>query len=155
MRRRTYIFLVALLAAAMQMRAQQVAVTLSDGNELKFAENYTSCKITFSNGQLQLHVDGVVKNTIGIKGINRIYFYSVDAGVDGLQNKDVVTYLAATEELLVHAQPGTAVAVYHVNGTLALSRVQTIAAAPMSVAHLPAGTYVAVVGNVTLKFVKR
>ena len=155
MRRRTYIFLVILLVSAVQMRAQQMAVALSDGNELKFEENYTSCKITFSDGQMLLHVDGAVKNTFGIKDISRIYFYSVDAGVDELQSKDVVTYSAATEELLVHAQPGTVVAVYHANGTLVLARMQTIAATPVSVAHLPAGTYVAVVGNVTLKFVKR
>lgn len=154
MRRRTYIFLTILLASAMQVRAQQMAVTLSDGNELKFEENYTSCKITFSDGQMLFHVNGAVKDTIGIKDINRIYFYSVDAGVDELQSKDVVTYSATTEELLVHAQPGTAVTVYYASGALALSQVQTIAGTPVSVAHLPAGVYVAVVGNVTLKFVK-
>ena len=155
MKRPVYLFLAILFASAMQMRAQQMAVALSDGNELKFEENYTSCKITFSDGQMLLHVDGTVKNTIGIKDINRIYFYSVDAGVDELQGKDVVTYSAATEELLVHAQLGTVVAVYHANGALVLERMQTITATPVSVAHLPAGTYVAVVGNVTLKFVKR
>ena len=155
MKRPVFLFLAILFASAMQMRAQQMAVALSDGNELKFEENYTSCKITFSDGQMLLHVDGMVKNTFGIKDINRIYFYSVDAGVDELQGKDVVTYSAATEELLVHAQPGTTVAVYHANGALALSQMQTIAGTPVSVAHLPAGTYVAVVGNVTLKFVKR
>ena len=84
MRRRTYIFLVILLVSAVQMRAQQMAVALSDGNELKFAENYTSCKITFSDVNMLLHVDGAVKNTIGVKDINRIYFYSVDANVDEL-----------------------------------------------------------------------
>lgn len=155
MKRPVYLFLAILFASAMQLRAQQMAVALSDGNELKFAESYTSCKITFSDGQMLLHVDGAVKNTIGIKDINRIYFYSVDASVDELLGKEVVAYSAATEELLVHAQPGTAVAVYQVNGMLALSRVQTIASTPICVAHLPAGTYVAVVGNVTLKFVKR
>ena len=66
-----------------------------------------------------------------------------------------MTYSSAAEELRVHAQPGTTVAVYHANGALVLERMQTIAATPVSVAHLPAGTYVAVVGNVTLKFVKR
>ena len=155
MKRPVYLFLAILFASAMQMRAQQMAVALSDGNELKFEENYTSCKITFSDGQMLFHVDGAVKNTIGIKDINRIYFYSADAGVDELQGKDVVTYSAATEELLVHAQPGTIVAVYHANGALALAQMQTIAGTPVSVAHLPAGTYVAVVRNVTLKFVKR
>ena len=155
MKRPVYLFLAMLFASAMQMRAQQMAVALSDGNELKFEENYTSCRITFSDGQMLFHVDGAVKNTIGIKDISRIYFYSVDAGVDELQGKDVVTYSAATEELLVHAQPGTSVAVYHANGALALSQMQTIAGTPVSVAHLSAGTYVAVVRNVTLKFVKR
>lgn len=155
MKRPVYLFLAILFASAMPLRAQQMAVALSDGNELKFEENYTSCKITFSDGQMLFHVDGAVKNTIGVKDINRIYFYSVDANVDELLGKEVVAYSAATEELLVHAQPGTAVAVYHVNGMLTLSRVQTIASTPISVAHLPAGTYVAVVGDVTLKFVKR
>lgn len=155
MKRRAYIFFVILLASVVQMRAQQMAVAFNDGGEVKFEESHTSSKITFSNGKMIFHVDGAVKSTIDIKDVSRIYFYDVNARVDEVQDKDVVAYSATTEELLVHAQPGTIVAIYHANGSLALSRVQAIAATPVSVAHLPAGTYVAVVGNVTLKFVKQ
>ena len=155
MKRRAYIFFAILFASVVQMKAQQVAVAFNDGGEVKFEENYTSCKITFSDGKMLFHVDGAVKNTIGIKDVNRIYFYDVDAHVDEMQNKDVLTYSTATEELIVHAQPGAVVTIYHANGSLALFRVQTIVSAPVSVAHLPAGTYVAVVGCVTLKFVKQ
>ncbi len=155
MKQRAYIFLAILLASVVQMRAQQLAVAFNDGGEVKFEENYTSCKITFSNGQMLFHVDGAVKNTIGIKDISRIYFYGVDAHVDEMQNKDIVKYFATTEELVIYAQPGAAVAIYHANGSLILSRVQTIASTPISVAHLPAGAYIAVVENVTLKFVKQ
>ena len=153
--KRAYIFLAILLASVVQMRAQQLAVAFNDGGEVKFEENYTSCKITFSNGQMLFHVDGAVKNTIGIKDISRIYFYGVDAHVDEMQNKDIVKYSAVTEELGIHAQPGTAVALYQTYGSLVLSRVQTIASAPISMAHLPAGVYMVVVGSKTLKFVKQ
>lgn len=155
MKRRAYIFLVMLFASVVQMRAQQMSVAFNNGGEVKFEESHTSSKITFSNGKMIFHVDGAVKNTIDIKDINRIYFYDVDARVDEVQDKDVMAYSAAAEELIVHAQPGAIVAIYHVNGALALSCVQTIAATPVSVAHLSAGTYVAVVGNVTLKFAKQ
>lgn len=155
MKQTVFVFLAMLFISVVQMRAQQMTVALNNGDELKFEENYTSSKITFSDGQLLFHVDGAVKQTIGIKDINRIFFYTIDASVDEVQNKDIVAYSAATEELVIHAQPGTAVSVYQANGTLALSQMQTIAATPICVTHLPAGTYVAVVGNVTLKFVKR
>lgn len=155
MKQRAYIFLAILLASVVQMRAQQVAVAFNDGGEVKFEENYTSCKITFSNGQMLFHVDGAVKNTIGIKDISRIYFYGSNAHVDEVLDKELMVYSADAEALLVHTNPGTAVAIYHANGSLILSRVQTIASTPISVAHLPAGAYIAVVENVTLKFVKQ
>lgn len=155
MKRRIYILLAIVIASVVQMRAQQMAVALSGGNELKFEENYTSCKITFSNGQMLFHVDGMVKSTISVKDINHIYFYTIDTSVDEMSGDDVVAYSAATGELVVHANPGAAVAVYYANGTQVLSHIQTIANAPISVSHLPAGTYVAVVGNVILKFVKQ
>lgn len=155
MKQRAYIFLAIFLASVVQMRAQQVAVAFNDGGEVKFEENYTSCKITFSNGQMLFHVDGAVKNTIGIKDISRIYFYGSNAHVDEVLDKELMVYSADAEALLVHTNPGTAVAIYHANGSLILSRVQTIASTPISVAHLPAGAYIAVVENVTLKFVKQ
>ena len=155
MKRRAYIFFAILVASVVQMRAQQMAVAFNDGGEVKLEESHTSSKITFSNGKMIFHVDGTVKSTIEIKDINRIYFYDVNASVDEMQNKEDVAYSAVTEELVIHAQPGTIVAIYRVNGTLALSCVQTIASTPISVAHLSAGTYVAVVGNVTLKFAKQ
>lgn len=155
MKRRIYILLAIVIASVVQMRAQQMAVALSGGNELKFEENYASCKITFSNGQMLFYVDGMVKSTISVKDINHIYFYTIDTSVDEVLEDDVVAYSAATGELVVHAKPGAAVAVYYANGTQVLSHIQTIANAPISVSHLPAGTYVAVVGNVTLKFVKQ
>lgn len=155
MKRRICFFLAMLFASVVQMQAQQIAVAFNDGTEVKFEENYTSCKITFSSGQMLFHIDGAVKNTIGIKDISHIYFYDVDAHVDEMQNKNIVKYSATTEELIIHTHPGAIVTIYHVNGALALSCVQTIAATPVCVAHLSAGTYVAVVGNVTLKFVKQ
>ena len=155
MKQRAYIFLAILLASVVQMRAQQVAVAFNDGGEVKFEENYTSCKITFSNGQMLFHIDGAVKSTIDIKDVNRIYFYGSNAHVDEVLDKELMVYSADAEALLVHTNPGTAVAIYHANGSLILSRVQTIASTPISVAHLPAGAYIAVVENVTLKFVKQ
>lgn len=154
MRRKIYLCLAILIASVAPMSAQQMAVALNDGGELRFEENYTSCQITFSNGQLLLHVDGAVKSTIGIKDIDRIYFYAVDASVDEMESRDGVEYSAATETLIVHAQPGTTIAVFDASGALVLAHVQTIAATPISVAHLSEGVYIAVVGGKTLKFVK-
>ena len=155
MRKRIYIFLGILFFAVAQMRAQQMAVEFNAGGEVKFEECYTHSKITFSNGQMMFHVDGAVKSTIDIKDVNRIYFYGSNAHVDEVLDKELVIYSADAKALFVRANPGTAVAIYHANGSLILSRVQTIASLPISVAHLPAGAYIAVVENVTLKFVKQ
>ena len=155
MKRRTYIFFAILFVAVAQMKAQQIAVEFNDGGEVKFEECYTHSKVTFSNGQMMFHVDGAVESTIDIKDVNRIYFYGSNAHIGEVLDKEPMVYSADAEALLVHTNPGTAVAIYHANGSLILSRVQTIASTPISVAHLPAGAYIAVVENVTLKFVKQ
>lgn len=155
MRQRIHALLVVLVISTMQMMAQQMTVSLNGGDELKFAEDYTSCKITFSNGQMLVHVDGAVKNTLAIKDIRNIFFYGVDASIDAVQDNRMIVYSATTEELTVKATPGTVVAIYHANGVRALHRVQTIATSVVSMAHLPEGVYIAVVGNETFKFVKQ
>ena len=139
----------------MQMSAQQLGVLLSDGGEIKFDEDIAASKITFSNGQMLFHVGNTVKSTIDIKEIDRLFFYGVQGNVDTMPGEELATYSAARQELTVNAQPGTTVNVYHANGARVLTYVQTIAATPISVAHLPAGVYVVVVGSENLKFVKQ
>lgn len=131
-------------------------VVHTDGGETKFEEvDYASCRITFSNGRMVFHVGDAVKQSFDIMDIRRVSFYGVRTGVAPLAGEPVVTYSAVSETLQVYACPGTSVTVYHLNGARALSRVQTIASSSVSVAHLPAGMYVAVVGSETLKFVKQ
>ena len=154
MRQNLYLILALLLMGTVQVNAQQMAVALGDGGEVKFEEDIATARITFSNGQMFFHVGNVVKSTINIKDINRLYFYGVHGSVDTMTGAEVSTYSAASEELTVNAQPGTMVNVYHESGACVISLVQGIVATPISVAHLPAGVYVVAVGNKTLKFVK-
>lgn len=155
MKRNIYLILALLFMGTMQMSAQQLGVLLSDGGEIKFDEDITTSKITFSNGQMLFHVGNTVKSTIDIKEIDRLFFYGVQGNVDTMPGEELATYSAARQELTVNAQPGTTVNVYHANGARVLTYVQTIAATPISVAHLPAGVYVVVVGSENLKFVKQ
>ena len=154
MKRNLYLILALLFVDSMQLSAQQMAVAFNNGGELMLEEDYTKCKITFSNGEMLFQVNEKVIETIEIKDISRIYFYDVDASVDAMQGDEPATYSAAREELVVHAQPGAVVTVYHVSGAKVLSHIQTIANTSISVAHLPAGAYVVVIGGKTLKFVK-
>lgn len=154
MKRNLYLILALLFVDSMQLSAQQMAVAFNNGGELMLEEDYTKCKITFSNGEMLFHVNEKVIETIEIKDISRIYFYDVDASVDAMQGDEPATYSVAREELVVHAQPGAVVTVYHVSGAKVLSHIQTIANTSISVAHLPAGAYVVVIGGKTLKFVK-
>lgn len=156
MKRNLYLILALLFVGSMQLSAQQMAVAFNNGGELMLEEDYdyTKCKITFSNGEMLFQVNEKVIETIEIKDISRIYFYDVDASVDAMQGDEPATYSAAREELVVHAQPGAVVTVYHVSGAKVLSHIQTIANTSISVAHLPAGAYVVVIGGKTLKFVK-
>ena len=155
MKRNIYLILALLFMGTMQMSAQQLGVLLSDGGEIKFDEDIATSKITFSNGQLLFHVGNTVKSTIDIKEIDRLFFYGVQGNVDTMPGEELATYSTARQELTVNAQPGTTVNVYHANGARVLTYVQTIAATPISVAHLPAGVYVVVVGSENLKFVKQ
>lgn len=155
MKRNLYLLLALLFMGTVQLSAQQLTVLLGNGGEVKFEEDITTSKITFANGQMLFHVGNTVKSTISIKDISRMYFYGQHASVDAMLGNEVATYSAAREELTVNAKPGTMVNVYHANGARVLSLVQTIAAAPISVAHLPAGVYVVVAGSETFKFVKQ
>lgn len=137
-----------------QAQAQQVIVHAVDG-ETKFEElDYASCKITFSDGQMQFHVGDEVKSTFAIKDIQRISFYGLQSDIEAMPNEAILTYSPMTKSLIARVHPGTPVVVYRVDGTRVLSHVQTIASPSICVEHLPAGVYIAVVGSETLKFVK-
>lgn len=155
MKRRISTLLAILFAFIMQVMAQQMELTLSDGASVKIEENYTSFKLTFGNGQMRLVVDDVVKNTFNIRDISRMSFYGVDTSIEAIRNDEVASYSIATEELIINAQPGTTVMVYQLNGVKVLCRIQTIAERNISVAHLPAGVYMVVVGSRTFKFMKK
>lgn len=155
MKRNLYLIFALLFAATTQMSAQQMTVSLTTGGDISFEHNPSACKITFSGGQMLFHVNGEVKDSYSIKDIQRIFFYGVQGNVDDTPHKQAITYSSVTEELNINALPGTSVAVYHMSGTQALCQLQTIASSAISVAHLPAGTYVAIAGSETLKFVKQ
>ena len=154
MKRNLYLILALLFVGAVQMSAQKMVVALNNSTEVFLDEDITTSKITFSDGKMLFHVNGAVKNTFEIKDINRIYTLRYSS-VEALDVLHEIAYLSATQELIVGADPGPVIAIYYANGAKALSHIQTIASTPISVAHLPAGAYVVVLGGKTLKFVKQ
>ena len=154
MKRNLYLILALLFVGSMQLSAQKMVVALNNSTEVFLDEDITTSKITFSDGKMLFHVNGEVKNTFEIKDINRIYTLRYSS-VEALDVLHEIAYLSATQELIVGADPGTVIAIYYANGAKALSHIQTIASTPISVAHLPAGAYVVVLGGKTLKFVKQ
>ena len=136
------------------MRAQQIAVVTADKTTEYGHYPYDNAKITFSNGQMLFHYDGNVVGTFNIKDVEKLFFY-LTGSMDEIQKNKVVSYSSDCEELSVNSPVGTSVVVYHVNGNRVLSHLQTIASSTISVAHLPAGIYMVVVGSETLKFVKQ
>lgn len=154
MKRNFYLFFVLLLLGVVQARAQQIAVVTADKTTEYGYYPYDNAKITFSNGQMLFHYDGNVVGTFNIKDVEKLFFY-ITGSVDKIQKNKVVSYSSDCEELSVNSPVGTSVVVYHVNGNRVLSHLQTIASSTISVAHLPAGIYMVVVGGETLKFVKQ
>lgn len=153
MKRNIYFILALLLLGVVQVKAQQMAVVTAEGTTEYTHRPYTSGKITFADGKMLFHQDGKVVDTHNIKDISRIYFYETSA-IDAVQGEQVIAYSPAAEELRVNASFGV-VFVYQLDGTRVLSQSQTIATSTISVAHLPAGVYVATIGRETLKFVKQ
>ena len=149
-----YLILALLLLGVVQVRAQQIAVVTADKTTEYGHYPYDNAKITFSNGQMLFHYDGNVVGTFNIKDVEKLFFY-ITGSVDEIQKNKVVSYSSDCEELSVNSPVGTSVVVYHVNGNRVLSHLQTIASSTISVAHLPAGIYMVVVGSKTLKFVKQ
>lgn len=155
MKRNLYLILALLLLGVVQVRAQQIAVVTADKTtEYGHYPPYDNAKITFSNGQMLFHYDGNVVGTFNIKDVEKLFFY-ITGSVDKIQKNKVVSYSSDCEELSVNSPVGTSVVVYHVNGSRVLSHLQTIASSTISVAHLPAGIYMVVIGSETLKFVKQ
>lgn len=154
MKRNLYLILALLLLGVVQVRAQQIAVVTTDKTTEYGHYPYDNAKITFSNGQMLFHYDGNVVGTFNIKDVEKLFFY-ITGSVDKIQKNKVVSYSSDCEELSVNSPVGTSVVVYHVNGSRVLSHLQTIASSTISVAHLPAGIYMVVVGSETLKFVKQ
>lgn len=154
MKRTIYLILALLLMGVAQTNAQQIAVFSRDGSEVKFDRGAQPRKITFSNGQMLFHVGDAVNSVFNIKDILRIDFYEYDASVDKVGTDSGISYDSMREELVVPVNPGTAISIYRTCGACVWSQLQTIAAPAISVAHLPAGTYVVVAGSETLKFVK-
>ena len=154
MKRNLYLILALLLLEVAQVRAQQIAVVTTDKTTEYGYYPYDNAKITFSNGQMLFHYDGNVVGTFNIKDVEKLFFY-LTGSMDEIQKNKVVAYSSDCEELSVNSPVGTSVVVYHVNGSRVLSHLQTIASSTISVAHLPAGIYMVVVGSETLKFVKQ
>ena len=154
MKRNLYLIFALLLLGVVQVRAQQIAVVTADKTTEYGHYPYDNAKITFSNGQMLFHYDGNVVGTFNIKDVEKLFFY-ITGSVDEIQKNKVVSYSSDCEELSVNSPVGTSVVVYHVNGNRVLSHLQTIASSTISVAHLPAGIYMVVVGSETLKFVKQ
>ena len=153
MKRNLYLILALLLLGVAQVRAQQIAVVTAEGT-IEYAHRpYTAGNITFTDDKKLKQQDGKVVGTHNIKDISRIYFYETSA-IDAVQGEQVMVYSPAVEELRVNASFGV-VFVYQLDGTRVLSQSQTIATSTISVAHLPAGVYVATIGCETLKFVKQ
>jgi hypothetical protein len=155
MKRNLYLLFALLLTGTLNMSAQQLAVTLNDGGMRQFDENPGICKITFSNGQMLFHVNDAVESTIAIKDIQRMVFYAYHASVDDMETKDNIVYNPVSAELVANVAPGTVIKIYRTCGECVLSRIQTVAAPAINLAHLSAGTYIVVAGSETLKFVKR
>ena len=155
MKRTIYLILALLLMGVARVSAQQIAVFSRDGSEVKFEWGAQPCsKITFSNGQMLFHAGDAVNSTFNIKDVLRIDFYDLNASVDKVGTDSGISYNPIRKELVVSANPGTAISIYRTCGACVWSQLQTIAAPAISVAHLPAGTYVVVAGSETLKFVK-
>ncbi len=154
MKRNLYLILALLLLGVVQVRAQQIAVVATDKTTEYGHYPYDNAKITFSNGQMLFHYDGNVVGTFNIKDVEKLFFY-LTGSMDEIQKNKVVAYSSDCEELSVNSPVGTSVVVYHVNGSRVLSHLQTIASSTISVAHLPAGIYMVVIGSETLKFVKQ
>ena len=157
MKRNLYLLFALLLTGAVQVKAQGFVITVKDksgaATELWSSSSVSACKLTFADGQMKFHEGDAVKSTFKIKDIAGMGFYT-SQGVESAVAAAGVSYAAATEQLVVNAASGTVVAIYSADGKKAYSHMVTISANVISVAHLPAGMYVAVAGGETLKFMK-
>ena len=72
------IYLTLLLAATLQVKAQQINIETAEGTTSVDYATYETVRLTFANGKMQLMNDDTVVKTFDIKKISRIYFYSTN-----------------------------------------------------------------------------
>ena len=100
------IYLTLLLAATLQVKAQQINIETAEGTTSVDYATYETVRLTFANGKMQLLNDGAVVKTFDIKKISRMYFYSANA-IETTTTKSWASYSPHTQELQVSATPGT------------------------------------------------
>lgn len=160
-------FMLALLAVGMTTAAMAddmaVSIIDADGNELKSAEMATIDNITMADSCVYVTVAGS-DDTYDTYKLERKNIYQIlfapKATATGISSATVaaekVTITAEGGELSVSGiAPGTAVAVYSLNGQNVLQTKAQGSTARLSVSGLKGGVYIVRAGNKAIKIVKK
>jgi len=153
-----HLILLTLLLTAFAAQAQQAPATLGvltkDGatgsHEFEAIQ-----KITFSDGNMVIAMKQGDSSSYAIANISRMYFLPGGGFVSQETVQDFFVWAPLTKELSVRCPAGTAIYVYSPDGRLALTAIQTVAQAPLSLSTLPKGMYVVEAASKTSKIVIR
>ena len=147
-----------LLLSALAVQAQWAPATLDvftkDGHAGSYEFEYIQ-KITFSNGNMVISMKQGDSGSFAISNISKMFFMPGGGFVPQETVQEFFVWAPLTKELSVRCPAGTAIRVWSYDGRLALTAIQTVAHAPLSLSTLPKGMYVVEAASKTSKIVIR
>lgn len=146
------------LLTALAVQAQQAPATLNVHTKDGAAGIYefeAIQKITFSDGNMVIAMKQGDSSSYAIANISRMYFMPGGGYVPQETVQEFFVWAPFSKELSVHCPAGTAIHVYSSDGRLALTAIQTVVQAPLSLSTLPKGMYVVEAASKTSKIVIR
>lgn len=134
--------------------AQHMVVEMTDSNN-QVVKLESLRQITFNGTTVNIEQTDGTKSSTSMGNIGRIYFGDLSSIADiNAQSGNLVEYIS-NDEIAIHSEAGSTVAIYGLTGTQLLTRRIDTQGEAVSIAGLPQGIYIVKANERTTKIIKR
>ena len=134
--------------------AQHMVVEMTDSNN-QVVKLESLRQITFNGTTVNIEQTDGTKSSTSMGNIGRIYFGDHSSIADiNAQSDNLVEYIS-NDEIAIHSEAGSTVAVYNLTGVQLLIRRIDAQGERISIAGLPQGIYIVKANEITTKIIKR
>ena len=146
--------MISFIAMATVATAQHMVVEMTDSNN-QVVKLESLRQITFNGTTVNIEQTDGTKSSTSMGNIGRIYFGDLSSIADiNAQSGNLVEYIS-NDEIAIHSEAGSTVAIYGLTGTQLLTRRIDTQGEAVSIAGLPQGIYIVKANGRTTKIIKR